>query len=169
MQLKTLLNRVHKCKGFVYQDISLVGHDGLELLVQVAPRKRTRPTCSVCGRRAVHYDTLKRRRFQFVPLWGIAVFFVYAMRRVKCPRCGVKVEKVPWAESKSPMTTSYAWFLSHWATKLSWQETAKSFGTSCEAAPLFRTPNSTGNRIWAREGIQANDTAKHLSRVQYGS
>ena len=130
MQLKTLLNQVHKCKGFVYQDISLVGHDGLELLVQVAPRKRTRPTCSVCGRRAVHYDTLKRRRFQFVPLWGIDVFFVYAMRRVKCPRCGVKVEKVPWAESKSPMTTSYAWFLSHWATKLSWQETAKSFGTS---------------------------------------
>jgi len=38
------------------------------------------------------YDTLKPRRFEFVPLWGIPVFFEYAMRRVDCPRCGVSVE-----------------------------------------------------------------------------
>ena len=24
------------------------------------------------------------------------MFFLYSMRRVKCPRCGVKVEQVPW-------------------------------------------------------------------------
>ena len=29
------------------------------------------------------------RRFQFVPLWGILVFFLYAMRRVDCRRCGM--------------------------------------------------------------------------------
>ena len=27
-----------------------------------------------------------------MPLWGLLVFFAYAMRRVDCPRCGVKVE-----------------------------------------------------------------------------
>ncbi|MER3423868.1 MAG: hypothetical protein C4293_12180 [Nitrospiraceae bacterium] len=35
------------------------------------------------------------RRFEFVPLWGIPVFFLYAMRRVACRTCGVRVEAVP--------------------------------------------------------------------------
>jgi hypothetical protein len=45
-------------------------------------------------------------RFQFVPLWGMAVIFLYAMRRVDCRRCGVKVERVPWAEGKNQLTTT---------------------------------------------------------------
>ena len=40
------------------------------------------------------YDHLPTRRFEFVPLWQIAVYFMYAMRRVDCPTCGVKVEHV---------------------------------------------------------------------------
>lgn len=39
------------------------------------------------------------RCFQYVPLWGLAVMLVYAMRRVHCAQCGVKVERVPWASS----------------------------------------------------------------------
>ena len=30
--------------------------------------------------------------------------FVYAMRRVSCPSCGVKVETVPWASDKHQLT-----------------------------------------------------------------
>ncbi len=36
--------------------------------------------------------------FEFVPLWNISIYFAYAMGRVNCKRCGVKVEKVPWAD-----------------------------------------------------------------------
>ena len=57
------------------------------------------------------YDRLPRRRFQFVPLWGITVYFAYALRRVNCPDCGVTAERVPWARGKSRLTTSYRWFL----------------------------------------------------------
>ena len=53
------------------------------------------------------------------PFGASLVFFVYAMRRVDCPRCGVKVERVPWAEGKSPICTAYAWFLAGWAKRLS--------------------------------------------------
>ena len=45
-------------------------------------------------RRKEGYDKLAQRRFEFVPLWGIAVFLLYAMRRAACPQCGVKVETV---------------------------------------------------------------------------
>jgi hypothetical protein len=41
-----------------------------------------------------------------VPLWGFAVFWVYARRRVNCPRCGVKVEAMPWAIGKRSLSKS---------------------------------------------------------------
>jgi transposase len=51
------------------------------------------------------------------------------MRRVDCPRCGIKVERVPWAEGKNHLTTTYAWFLAKWAKRLSWKEVADAFQT----------------------------------------
>ena len=68
------------------------------------------------------------------------MFFVYAMRRVNCPSCGVKVESVPWAQGKSPITTSFAWFLAHWAKRLSWKEVSEAFHTSWEG--VFRAVKS---------------------------
>jgi hypothetical protein len=38
------------------------------------------------------YDRLAPRCFEFVPVWVcLRVFFLYMMRRVECPRCGVTV------------------------------------------------------------------------------
>jgi transposase len=52
------------------------------------------------------------------------------MRRVDCPRCGVKVEEVPWGSGKRQMTNAFSLFLAHWARRLSWQEVAHQFGTT---------------------------------------
>jgi transposase len=60
----------------------------------------------------------------------LAVFFLYAMRRVDCRRCGVKVERVPWAEGKNHLTTTYGWFPAQWARRLSWKQVAEAFNTS---------------------------------------
>jgi len=114
----------------------LKGRAGPRLEVRVRPRAGARPFCSGCGQRRRAYDTLKPRRFELVPLWGMAVQLVYAMRRVDCPRCGVVVEMVPWATGKSPMTDAYLWFLASWAKVLSWRETARRFGTTWDA--VFR-------------------------------
>jgi len=65
------------------------------------------------------------------------VFFLYAPRRVEFPRCGVKVERLPWAEGKSHLTTAYQWFLAGWAKRLSWQQVAVAFRTSW--ANVFRS------------------------------
>ena len=50
------------------------------------------------------------------------------MRRVDCPACGIKVERVPWAQGKSPMTTEYKWFLARWARRMCWKEVSEVFG-----------------------------------------
>lgn len=131
MQLQTILQRVQRHKSFVYRKARLRDSDsGLSLDVTIEPRANGKPICSGCGKRRPGYDRLPPRRFQFVPLWGIAVFFVYALRRVECPRCGIKVEQVPWASGKERLTTAYQWFLARWAKRLAWQEVADLFRTS---------------------------------------
>lgn len=138
MQLKTILNRVQKFKSFVYGNVVWLDEGkNLALLVQVLARANSKPICSGCNDPGPGYDTLPPRMFEFVPLWGIAVFFAYALRRVNCPRCGVKVEKVPWADGKSTMTKTYMQFLATWAKRLSWKETAVGFRTTWEK--VFRS------------------------------
>lgn len=130
MQIKSILNRIQLHNGFVYGAVRLVEKAAHLLLeIEIRPRKGSRPVCSVCGTPGPGYDTLPTRRFEFIPLWGLAVFFLYAMRRVDCPRCGIKVERIPWAEGKNHLTTTYAWFLAKWAKRLSWKEVADAFQT----------------------------------------
>jgi len=131
MQIKTILNRVQKYQSFIYTDFTLKEHDNqLEMEIAIQPRGNSRPVCSQCGNKCSGYDTLPGRRFEFVPFWGILVFFVYAMRRVNCPDCGIKVERVPWSDGKRTVTNTYAWFLARWAKRLSWSQTAEAFRTS---------------------------------------
>ncbi len=131
MQLKTILNRVERYKSFVYGRVSWMDDPSdLKLRVEIAPRANSRPVCSGCERVGSTYDHLPERTFEFVPLWQIPVLFVYAMRRVDCPQCGVKVEQVPWADGKCRQTTTYRWFLARWAKRLSWREVADVFQTS---------------------------------------
>jgi len=142
MQLKTLLNRVHPVKGFVYQKQRIVEDatqpTGFRLDVRVRARGHGQGVCSCCGRRGPTYDTLEERRFDFVPLWGIAVVLVYAMRRIDC-RCGVKVERVPWCApgGKSPTTIAMQVFLARWAQRLSWKQVADIFWVNWQT--VFRS------------------------------
>lgn len=131
MLLKSILNQVQRHQGFVYGATRLIKRSTqLVLEIEILPRTGSKPICSECGSPGPGYDTLVPRKFEFVPLWGIVVFFLYAMRRVNCRSCGIKVERVPWAVGKNHLTTTYAWFLSHWARLLSWNEVAVVFNTS---------------------------------------
>ncbi len=133
MLLKTILNRIEKYPGFSYVGFRLLGRTNrLWLEIDIEPRKRSRGRCSGCERRRPGYDRLRARRFQFVPLWGMPVFFVYRMRRVNCPACGIAVEMVPWAEGKSHLTKTYSWFLATWARRMSWTDVAAAFRTTWE-------------------------------------
>lgn len=157
MLVKTILHRVQRHRLFVYSAIRLLEVLGEPLIeAEIRPRANSRPTCSGCNRLGPGYDSLPPRRFEFVPLWGIPVFFVYAMRRVDCLSCGVRVESVPWAEGKNHLTTTYAWFLARWAKRMSWKEVAEAFRTSWEN--VFRSVEMAvrwGREHMSLEGIEA--------------
>ena len=132
MELITILNRCHRFRGFVYHH-DRFSPDKKSIEVSVRPRKGSGAICSRCHQPAPGYDQLAERRFEFIPLWGFFVFFLYAMRRVDCRRCeAVVVEEVPWGDGKRTLTKAYMLFLSRWARRLSWKETAEAFRTSWE-------------------------------------
>ena len=143
MRIQSMLRLIHPLQGFVYGRAEFhASRSRPSIDVNINPRCGSRPHCSGCGKRRRGYDTGAERRFSFVPLWGIAVFLLYATRRVDCPKCGVVVEMLPWASRKSPMTHAYAWFLASWAKSLSWKETARRFQTTWDA--VFR---AVGNAV----------------------
>jgi transposase len=125
---------VQRFAGFVYREVRLLGDEKPEAIeVRLAAHARVRGRCSQCRRSSPGYDRLPERRWQFVPLWGIPVWFLYAPRRVQCPEHGVVVEQIPWSDGKRPLTTAMMGFLARWARRLSWRETAQVFQTSWEA------------------------------------
>lgn len=128
MEMKTLLNRCHPIRYFVYAAVYFVGE---AVHVDVRPRTGSQGHCSGCGRRGPTYDTGRNpRRFEFVPVWGFAVYIIYHMRRIDCPSCGVTTEKVPWADGKNRCCNVYRLFLARWARRLPWSEVATIFSTT---------------------------------------
>ncbi len=131
MQIKTILNRVQKHKSFVYGAVHLVEDAAVPTLeIEIRPRSNSRPICSSCGQKRPAYDRSPERLFEFVPMRGNKVFFRYAPRRVECPDCGIRVERLPWASGKHRLTEAYTWFLADWARRLSWKEVAEAFRTT---------------------------------------
>lgn len=166
MHFKRILNRIERQPGFVYEQVRLVESvGGPQLEVRLRARRNNRPICSGCGAKGPGYDRLVERRFRYVPLWGMAVWFVCALRRVDCRACGVRVERVPWAQGKGHLTVSFAWFLARWAKRLSWKATAEAFGTSWES--VYRSVQAAVSWGLARrslEGIESIGVDEIASR-----
>jgi len=166
VRIETVLNHCYRHKSFVYAGVhwDQIGRKDA-LVVDIVPRKNGLAECSVCGEPAPIYDHLDERQFAFVPLWNIPVYFGYTMRRVDCPEHGVRVERIPWAEGKSHLTKPFQLFLAKWARKLSWKETAESFGTTWDN--VFRSVKvvvAYGMKHRRLEGI----TAIGVDEIQYG-
>jgi transposase len=158
MQLKTILNRVTNYKSFVFGKVTWGEEtDRLTLEVEVLPRANGRPICSGCGQVRPGYDrSAEPRRFEFIPLLGIAVFFAYCLRRVDCPKCGVKVEQVPWGDGKHSLTVEYQWYLAGWAKRMSWTEVAEAFRVSWDKVyNAVKQAVSWGLQHRSLEGIES--------------
>lgn len=134
MLIKTILNKIEKFKSFVYKKIycEKVGKEEA-LIIELSARENSKGRCAVCGKKCPCYDRQPCRDYEYVPLWGIKVYFRYCARRVNCKKDGVHVEQIPWSSGKERLTKSYQIFLARWAKRLSWKEVASIFRTSWES------------------------------------
>lgn len=163
MRLKTIINHCCEFNGFVVGK-SEFNKTRDAIKVQLRECKNRKPVCSICGQVGVGYDRLPEREVQFIPFWGIQVFFVYARRRVNCSTCGIKAEQVPWATGKNQVTDHYANYLANWAKDLSWSRVAERFNTSWQT--VYRAVEMVVAFGLANRRID-NVTALGVDEVQY--
>jgi len=128
MQIRTILNKVYKFKSFIYGNCEF-DKEG-NLIVDILPRKNGKALCSTCFNICPLYDRLNARLFEFIPVWGLKIFFRYLTRRVSCTNCGIKVEALPWANGKNTCTIPFQLVLADFGKSLSWEETARRFKVS---------------------------------------
>lgn len=103
MRITSLLRSLLGLEGTRVVDVTF---DELGLVIDVAPTWR-RGRCSECGQPCPGYDRDRKRRWRHLDLAGMTLHLRYDTRRVECPRCGVKVEQVPWAETSSWFTRPF--------------------------------------------------------------
>jgi transposase len=78
----------------------------LGVVLQVAPTTAV-PRCSCCGCRVHAIHDTRARNWRHLDACGMEVLLRYTLRRVQCPRCGVVIEMVPWAEPKAGFTRDF--------------------------------------------------------------
>ena len=103
MRLTTLLSDL---LGLEYTRVRSCSFTDDGLVVDVAPTWRS-PRCSSCGHNCRGYDRVEGRTWRHLDLAGMKWYLRYDTRRVDCPRCGVVVEHVPWAEVGSWFTRPF--------------------------------------------------------------
>ena len=103
MRATTLLSTI---LGMKHTRSKAVAFDEEGVVVDVEPTT-TIPRCSGCGCRVDKGYDERERRWRHLDLAGMRLLLRYKLRRVKCPRCGVVVEIVPWAEPGSWFTRDF--------------------------------------------------------------
>jgi transposase len=103
MRATTLLSKILGLKATHVRGVSC---DEEGLVVAVVPTTRiARCSGCMCRVRAVH--DRRERKWRHLDVGPYRMWLRYAIRRVHCPRCGVVVEFVPWAESQSWFTYDF--------------------------------------------------------------
>lgn len=114
MRVTTVFRRLLGVTGML---VTGVRFEDEGLVVAVEPRWR-RPRCPRCGRSCSAYDSVELRRWRHLGHGRTPFWLEYTPRRSDCERCGVLVEKVPWARPGSRFTTDFEELAAYLAQKM---------------------------------------------------
>lgn len=125
--------------------ISACSFDDFGVVLDVKPRWH-RPRCSGCGKVRPGYDRYAGRRWRHLDLGGMQLHLRCDVRRVECRRCGVVVEKVPWAAPGS-------WFTFEFEDQVAYLTQRTDKTTVCELMRIaWSTVGQVAQRVVERRG-----------------
>jgi len=96
--------------------VSVVKFEPRGVVLTVKATSRV-PRCGSCTRRCRQVHDRRRRRWRHLDLAGMRCELEAEVRRVRCPRCGVTTELVPWAEHVSGFTFAFEQTLAFFAQR----------------------------------------------------
>src|SRR5689334_2728093 len=69
---------------------------------------RASAICSGCGETKLRiHDVKPARTWRHTDCWNVPTLVGAALRRVRCRHCGVRIEQVPWARTRSRFTHAF--------------------------------------------------------------
>lgn len=82
--------------------------EGESVVVSIRRRAGSGYGCRGCGQMFLFcHDHLETRRVRDFPVWGRRCYLEFTEARVKCPRCGVRVEALDWIAPQQRQTLRY--------------------------------------------------------------
>lgn len=106
------------------------GGQSARIRIELTPREDQPGRCSGCGRRVASVHDTTTRVVRDLPILDAETYLVVARRRLACPRCGPKLERLswlsPWGRVTSRLAESVARLCQHMAVK----HVAQYFGLS---------------------------------------
>jgi transposase len=102
VRVTTAFNRLLRLDGATVSAVE-IGDDG----VVVDVRRRLRRVQCRCGYTARAFYDRSVRRWRHLDVAGITLWLRAEIRRVACPDCGVRTERVAWARPGSRFTTQF--------------------------------------------------------------
>jgi transposase len=119
---------IRRWLGLVGHRVRSVQEDDDRLLAEIEPIAGRLPRCGCCGRQVRRTKgRAKRRLWRDLKIRKLPLVLAYTPRRVVCPDCGVRVEKVPWAERWSRVTKSLSRALAELARRTDLSTVADQF------------------------------------------
>jgi transposase len=109
--------------------VTKVEETGEQMVVHIDRLGKRLLRCGVCRQRCLQVHSLrKERQWRDLSMRKVMLILCYRPRRVECPRCGVRVEDLPWAEPWARVTRALVKAVASLARELSWQGTARHYG-----------------------------------------
>ncbi len=89
-----------------------------DAVVLVVKARSKRPRCGGCWRKCDRVHDRRQRRWRHLDVMGVECWLAGEVRRVRCPRCGVTTEMVPWAAPDSGFTRDFETTLAFLAQRM---------------------------------------------------
>jgi len=102
--LSILTEQLFAAKGW---RVAATTREAKRVIVDIEPT-RTSAICSGCGETKTRiHDVKPARMWRHTDCWELPTLVRAATRRVRCRHCGVRIEQVPWARTKSRFTHQF--------------------------------------------------------------
>jgi transposase len=102
--LSILTEQLFAAKGW---RVAATRREAKRVIVDLEPTRGS-AICSSCGETKTHiHDVKPARSWRHPDLWNVPTLVRAAPRRVRCRHCGVRIEQVPWARTRSRFTHDF--------------------------------------------------------------
>lgn len=126
MLIETFIRKQLRLKAHRVTKVEMAGEQMTVHIDQIGTR---RLRCGVCGLRCRQVHSIRgERQWRDLSLRTTTLVLRYRPRRVRCPRCGIRVEDFPWAEPWARVTRALGNAVALLSRELSWQGTARHYG-----------------------------------------